>query len=68
MRLQKISNVGAVWSKVEVYVKATSINRAPSCFNAHLVFKHTQKPDFLISNARYYSRFYGSLEQGREQK
>ena len=26
-------------------------NRSPSRLEAHLVYKHTQKPDFLISNA-----------------
>ena len=29
------------------------------CFEAHLVYKHTQKLDFLIRNARLYSRIYG---------
>jgi hypothetical protein len=28
------------------------INRTTSRFEAHFVLKHTQKPDFLISNAR----------------
>ena len=27
-------------------------NRTTSRFEAHLVYKHTQKPNFLISNAR----------------
>ena len=27
-------------------------NRTPSRFEPHLVYKHTQKPKFLISNAR----------------
>ena len=36
-------------------------NRTTSRFEAHLVYNHTQKPDFLISNTRYYSRFYGML-------
>ena len=34
-------------------------NRTTSRFEAHLVYKHTQKPNFLISNALSYSRFYG---------
>ena len=31
---------------------AKEYNRTTSRFEAHLVFKHTQKPDFLSSNAR----------------
>ena len=50
MQLQKIfnSNAGAVWSKVE----ATSTNRAPSRFKAHLIFQ-------LVTLVT--TRFYGNL-------
>ena len=43
------------------FAKTTSIlsNRTTSRFEAHLIFKHTQKPDFLISNAHLHSRLYG---------
>ena len=36
-----------VWQSYFLYK-----NRSPSRLEAHLVYKHTQKPDFLISNAR----------------
>ena len=32
--------------------KSNYFNTTPSRLEAHLVYKHTQKPDFLISNAR----------------
>ena len=34
------------------YFFAKQYNRTTSRFEAHLVYKHTQKPNFLISNAR----------------
>ena len=36
------------------FAKTTFIlsNRTTFRFEAHLILKHTQKPDFLISNAR----------------
>ena len=40
--------------------KSSFFNRTPSRLEAHLVYKHTQKPDFLISNVRLYSQFYGT--------
>jgi len=33
-------------------VKSYFFNRTPSRFEERLVYKHTQKPDLLISNAR----------------
>ena len=41
-----------VTRKVHISEKMLNANRTTSRFEAHLVFKHTQKPDFLISNAR----------------
>ena len=38
------------------FVKSNSFNRTPSRFETRLVYKHTQKADLLISNARQYSR------------
>ena len=38
--------------KSSYFQKMWNDNRATSRFEAHLVFKHPQKPDFLISNAR----------------
>ena len=40
------------------FVKSILFNRTPSRLEAHLIYKHTQKPDFLISNARWYSWLY----------
>ena len=34
-------------------------NRTASRLEAHLVYKHTKKPNLLISNAHLYSQFYG---------
>ena len=46
-------NVGSFCKKWEKSKDAFIIyNRATSRFEAHLVYKHTQNPDFLISNAR----------------
>ena len=36
----------------DFFVKSIFLNRTPSRLEARLVYKHTQKPDLLISNAR----------------
>ena len=36
----------------ELFVQSNFFNRTPSRLEARLVYKHTQKPDLLISNAR----------------
>ena len=49
-------NEGCIHIKVmvtrQIRILSYIYNRATSRFEAHLVYKHTQKPDFLISNAR----------------
>ena len=53
------SSLHKIESETMFFCHGQLINRTTSRFDARLEFKHTQNPDFLISNARLYSRFYG---------
>ena len=46
------SSLHKIESETMVFCQGHLINRTTSRFKARLVFKHTPKPDFLISNAR----------------
>ena len=45
-------NESLLFSAFMYAIKMWNDNRNTSRFEAHLVYKHIQKPDFLISNAR----------------
>ena len=45
-------NVHEPYFSEKLLMQNEEYNRTTSRFEAHLMYKHTQKPDFLISNAR----------------
>ena len=53
------SSLHKIKSEAMGFAKNKLTNRSTSRFEARLVYMHTQKPNFLISNARLHSRLYG---------